>query len=352
MLDESGTTHPVRFDRPWTLLRMPQLTWGDRARFASKIGAVLRHGRQRPFDIDDLTALDDGRTLADWAIDTFGERVYEYVIRPLMEPLTGADPTTISAAFTMALLSQPTRTRLTVPSGGLGRISSWLLDGAEVRLSTPALSLTAEADAVRVSTPDGSLTADAVVVATDFRRARALLDGNVDQVVLGALDSVVPISAYHVLLGYQNDPWPDTRHDLVVPAGPGAHHNYGVLLNSRRSAGSTPVGGQTVSVYFDHTHAPGLDERQVVDLAREAVDRAFGPAVPDFHQVFSMDVALIAPVPGHYRKMRAARDIMPDRIRLAGDFLTHSGIESALRSGEQAANDLLVLAQRSGRPLC
>lgn len=46
-------------------------------------------------------------------------------------------------------------------------------------------------------------------------------------------------------------------------------------------------------------------------------------------------------MPGHYRRMQTARDGMPQRIRLAGDFLTHSGIEGALRSGERAADDLL-----------
>ncbi|WP_028936112.1 protoporphyrinogen/coproporphyrinogen oxidase [Pseudonocardia spinosispora] len=342
VLDDSGARHSVRFDLPWTLLRMPQLGWRDRARLALGVAGLLLRRASSPFDIDDLAALDDGRSLAEWATDSFGERVYEYVVRPLMEPLTGADATAISAAFTIALLSQPTRTRLTVPNGGLGRIASWLLDGVDVRLSTPALSLHTGPAGVTVETTDGPLAVDAVVMATDVRRARSLLDGVVDRAVLGALDAVVPIPAYHVLLGYQTDPWPDARQDLVVHAGPGLHHNYGVLLNSRRAAGSTPEGGQTVSVYFDRAQAPADDEKQVVDLAREAVDTAFGPAVPDFHQVFDMDVALIAPVPGHYRRMRAARDLMPDDIRLAGDFLTHSGIESALRSGEQAARDLLA----------
>lgn len=38
--------------------------------------------------------------------------------------------------------------------------------------------------------------------------------------------------------------------------------------------------------------------------------------------------------------MRTARDRMPPRLRLSGDYLTHSGIEGALLSGEQAADDL------------
>lgn len=341
VMDEVGNTHAVRFDRPWTLLGLPHLTWRDRWRLTRTIGALALRRGPAPFDTDDLATADDGRTLAEWARTNVGDRAYEYVIRPLMAPLTGADPKEISAAFTIALMSQVHRTQLSVPAGGLGRIASWLLDGIDVRLSTPVRSLEHVSGGVRVGTAEGTIDLDGVVVATDVRRARDLLGGTADESVLAALDAVVPIPAYHVLLGYDTDPWPAARHDLVVQAGPGRHHNYGVLLNSRRAPYSVPPGGQTVSVYFDRNQAPESDEEQVVARARNAVDRAFGAATPDFHHVFGMDVALIAPTPGHYESMRAARDAMPATIRLAGDYLSHSGIEAALDSGECAARDLL-----------
>jgi protoporphyrinogen/coproporphyrinogen III oxidase len=351
VMDERGRKHEVRFDRPWTLMRMPQLRWSDRARMARVVGRLALGRDFRPFDIDDLTDLDDGRTLAQWARETLGERTFEYVVRPLLDPLTGADPDRISAAFTIALLSQVTRTQLTVPAGGLGRITSWLLKGVEVQLSTPAEKVAVQPDGVSVTTRTGVIEADAAVVACDLHRTRGLLDGVVDGAILAALDAVVPIPAYHVLLGYRRDPWPDAAHDLVVQAGRGRHHNYGVLLNGRRAPGSTPPGGQTVSVYFDRAQAPQTDHGEVVELAQAAVARAFGPAEPDFHRVFEMDVALIEPVPGHYRRLRAARDSMPTRIRLAGDFLTHSGIEGALVSGERAADDLVALHMEGRAPI-
>lgn len=342
VMDEDGKTYPVRFDRPWTFLRLPHLRWRDRLRLARTIGALSVRSGPAPFDTDGLATADDGRTLAEWARATVGDRAYEYVVRPLMGPLTGADPEKISAAFTIALMSQVHRTRLSVPRGGLGQIASWLLDGIDVRVSTPVRSLEHRSSGVRVGTADESFDVDGVVVATDVRQARALLDGVVDDDVCAALDAVAPIPAYHVLLGYDTDPWPAVGHDLVVQAGPGGHHNYGVLLNSRRAPYAVPRGGQTVSVYFDRDQAPESDEEQVVARARGAVDRAFGVATPDFHRVFGMDVALIAPTPWHYESMRRARDAMPDTIRLAGDYLSHSGIEAALDSGERAARDVLA----------
>jgi oxygen-dependent protoporphyrinogen oxidase len=343
VMDESGRKREVRFDRPWTLLAMPQLSWRDRLRCGRVIATLVLRGARGPFDIDDLVALDDGVTLADWARQALGERGFEYLLRPLMDPLTGADPEVISAAFTLALMSQVTRTQLTVPVGGMGAIAAWLLDGIDVRLNTRALTLAMSSDGVRVTVDEDTIDADAAIVATDLAGTRSLLRDVADDAVHAALDQVVPIPAYHVLFGYRTDPWPGSAYDLVVRAGQGMHHDYGVLMNSRRAPGLVPPGGQSVSVYLDHAQTLGLSKEEIVARARAGIDQAFGPATPDFHRVFALDVSLIAPVPGHYTRMRSLRDGLPERIRVAGDFLTHSGIEGALLSGERAAHDLRTL---------
>ena len=184
--------------------------------------------------------------------------------------------------------------------------------------------------------------ADGVVVATDVLTARELVAPVVPEPVLASLDTVEPIHAFHVWFGYLQDPWPGSSQDLVVEGTTGPHSTYGVLLNSRRAPGSTPPGGQSVSVYLDDAQIAGRDRDGIVALARAAVDRAFGPATPDLIEVFEWPVTLIAPVPGHYRRMQQARDAMPANVRLAGDYLTHSGIEGALVSGQAAAQDLLA----------
>lgn len=345
-LDESGRKQRVRFDRPWSFVRMPELSIADRVRVARRLAPLVAGRNRGPFDADDLAELDDGSSLERWALDNLGAGPYEYVVRPLMGPLTGADPKVISAAFTRALMTRLARSRLTVPIGGMARISERLLEGVDVRTSTPVLGITDDGVTVEVTTADESIVADAVVVATDVRSARQLLSDVAPPAVLSALDEVVSIPAHHVVLGYREDPWPDADHDLVVHAHPGPHPNYGVLMNSRRSQGSVPDGGQYVSVWFDHgMAAPGLTEDDLVDLALEGVAAAFGSAPePDFAEVFSWDTALIAPVPGHYAAMREARDAMPPRVRLAGDFLTHSGVEGARLAGLRAARDLLAPA--------
>ncbi|KRA37780.1 MULTISPECIES: protoporphyrinogen/coproporphyrinogen oxidase [unclassified Nocardioides] len=342
VIDDDERLNPVRYDRPWTFVRQPQLRLRDAARIATTAVRGVVGARVQPFDLDELAAADDGTTLADWSRGAMGEPAYHALIRPLMEPLTGADPHRISAAFTRALLQQPHRTTLDVPLGGLGQVVNWLAEDIDVRLDTAALEITSEGNRVAVRTATETLEADGVVVATDVLTARQLVGPVACPPVLEALDAVEPIHAFHVWLGYRKDPWPGVAQDLVVEGTTGAHATYGVLLNNRRAPGSTPPGGQSVSVYLDRDQVGDRDRDGIIALARAAVDRAFGPATPDLAEVFEWPVTLIAPVPGHYRRMQTARDGMPPRIRLAGDFLTHSGIEGALRSGEKAADDLLA----------
>jgi oxygen-dependent protoporphyrinogen oxidase len=343
VLADDGRLHRVRFDRPWTLLGLPQLRLGDRLRMAARIGRLVLTRGPGPFTLEELAVGDDGTTLSDWGRRTLGDRGYEYVLRPLMGPLTGADPDVISAGFARALMHQVTRTQLTVPAGGMGAIADWLLQdaGAEVRLSAPARSLAATDAGIVVGLDDETLEADGVVVATDVRTTTELLRPVLDPDLTVELERVTPIRTFHVLLGYHRDPWADVPYDLVVRVGSGRHHDYGVLRNARRAPGSAPPGGETVSVYLDTAQLAGRDP---LEAARTAVADTFGPARADVERVFELEAGLIAPTPGHYRRMLALRDAMPDRIRLAGDFLTHSGIEGALRSGDRAAADLDALA--------
>ncbi|MCK9248859.1 MAG: FAD-dependent oxidoreductase [Solirubrobacteraceae bacterium] len=345
VLGRDGHLHRVRFDRPWTLLRQPGVGWAGRLRAAARLAPMVARPGPGPFTLDELAPIDDGETLDAWGRRTLGDRAHEHVLRPLMGPLTGADPTVISAPFTRALVHRITRTRLTVPTTGMGALAGWLATDVDVRCDTPVRTVEHHPHGVVVTTDDERLEADAVVVATDVLTAGGLLDGVVDDHLVDALRSVTPIRTHHVLLGYRRDPWPHVPYDLVVRANEGPHHDYGVLRNARRSRGSVPPGGETVSVYLDTAQ---VGDRAPLEVAREAVAETFGPATADVERVFTLDAGLIAPTPGHYRRMLALRDGMPERIRLAGDFLTHSGIEGALRSGERAADDLLASRSRVG----
>ncbi|TLH62561.1 hypothetical protein C1S81_03075 [Mycolicibacterium neoaurum] len=242
-LREARGRYPVRFDAPHTFLRVPQLRWTDRVRLVAGIAMLMLRRGPEPFDLRSLADDDNGETMEAWSRRMFGDRVHEYVVRPLMEPLTGADLSTISRSFLVALLRNAHRTRLTVPEDGLDRVTSWQLDDVDVRLNVHVESVRRESAGLAVHAADGVLTARAVIVATDAHTAAELCTDVLGAAELDALRRVQAIPLHHVAFGFRTDPWPDAGPDLVVPVGPGPHSDIGVLLGQRRRPGSAPEGG-------------------------------------------------------------------------------------------------------------
>lgn len=192
-LREARGRYPVRFDAPHTFLRVPQLRWTDRVRLVAGIAMLMLRRGPEPFDLRSLADDDNGETMEAWSRRMFGDRVHEYVVRPLMEPLTGADLSTISRSFLVALLRNAHRTRLTVPEDGLDRVTSWQLDDVDVRLNVHVESVRRESAGLAVHAADGVLTARAVIVATDAHTAAELCTDVLGAAELDALRRVQAI---------------------------------------------------------------------------------------------------------------------------------------------------------------
>lgn len=340
-LREARGRYPVRFDAPHTFLRVPQLRWTDRVRLVAGIAMLMLRRGPEPFDLRSLADDDNGETMEAWSRRMFGDRVHEYVVRPLMEPLTGADLSTISRSFLVALLRNAHRTRLTVPEDGLDRVTSWQLDDVDVRLNVHVESVRRESAGLAVHAADGVLTARAVIVATDAHTAAELCTDVLGAAELDALRRVQAIPLHHVAFGFRTDPWPDAGPDLVVPVGPGPHSDIGVLLGQRRRPGSAPEGGQVVSVYFDGPRSAELGDRELLTEARRIVTEVHGPAEPDITEIYRRAYGLSTAAPGHYQRMLAVLARLPHDVQIAGDYLTQSGIEGAYIAGERAAREIL-----------
>lgn len=341
-LRDARGRYPVRFDAPQTFLRVPHLRWTDRVRLLAGIAALTVRRGPEPFDLESLADDDNGETMEAWSRRMFGDRVHEYVVRPLMEPLTGADLSTISRSFLVALLRNAHRTRLTVPEDGLDQVTSWQLADVDVRCNVRVESVRRGPAGVAVHTAHGVLTARAVIVATDAHTAAELCANVLGAAELDALRRVQAIPLHHVAFGFRTNPWPDAGPDLVVPVGPGPHSDIGVLLGQRRRPGSAPEGGQVVSVYFDGPRSAALDDQELLTEARRIMTEVHGPAEPDITEIYRRAYGLSTAAPGHYRRMLAMLARLPHDVQVAGDYLTQSGIEGAYIAGERAAGEILA----------
>jgi oxygen-dependent protoporphyrinogen oxidase len=214
----------------------------------------------------------------------------------------------------------------------MGQLAAWLTDGVEVALRSPVAALRADARGVSVELADGErLKADAAVVATPAPAAAELLDGPVAR-VLADIDYSANV---RVALGYEADVWNDSRVAAVYPldgAGAGIA-GFGVARSAARD------GRQVVDVHFDGRASRLVSDAEAVERARRALDELLGPvaAEPVMAEVVRWDSALPIPRPRRFGRLRHALSQLPPQLALAGDYLAIATIETAIRTGEEAA---------------
>ncbi len=339
--------HVVRYDALATFLRLKTLTIGDKLRLVTQGAAIMLRRGPDPYDTDSCAEYDRGETIDAWSRRTFGDRVHEYLVRPWIEPAFGVGSERLAVPFLLGVLRRALTTRFTVPAAGMGELAERLADGLDVRTGQPVDRVEIREDRVIVSGVWGALDADAVVMATPAPITAALLDGEIPPPAGDLLRDAPYSTMVHVTLSWRRDPLPDCPVDMALPVGPGAHPVVGLILHGRKNPDAVPVGGQAIDAYLDEETSLHVDDEEAVRLAVEAARAMLGFDVgPDDAEVFRWERALAIAPPGHYARMQRLLALVPDRVALAGDYLVHLGVETAVVTGERAARRISAAAVR------
>lgn len=131
------------------------------------------------------------------------------------------------------------------------------------------------------------------------------------------------------------------------------------ILDHNKAPGRAPEGAGLVSTFWRHhwgrAHWDDSDE-QLVASAMPAVSRLFPGMDTDiaFAHVQRWKHALLYAPPGRYSSLGRFHDATPatSRVRFAGDWLATSSTNSAIATGDRAAEDLRAATGRpaTGRP--
>ncbi len=346
LMDEDDSRYKVRFDSLASFLRLPILTFRDKARLVAEgLKLFLKSGPKNPFNGTELAAFDRGDNLEEWSRKHIGDRAYEYLMRPIMDFLYAVPLKELSTPFPKAIIQQAHKLGLSVPPEGIGQINEWFLEAIpkdNKHLKSPVDRVEKVGEKWRIFVKGEPFEADGLVIATESFIAAKLLREFISEKAYESLMGTPYTEYAHVAVAYENNPWPDYPVDIVIPVGVGGERNVGAMvLHGRRSPTSVPEGGQAVGVYFN---TPPLDKMSDEDIKREAVSQihaAFGEAPkPTFVHLFRYAKGLTIAKPGHYGRLDAVHNFLPAKVHLAGDYFSQAGVEAAVYSGERAAMDL------------
>jgi oxygen-dependent protoporphyrinogen oxidase len=345
VIDADGQKYEVGFDQVLSFLKLPVFSVKDKLRIAAGVASQLvRRGPKSCFDGADLARYDRGETLETWSRRVLGNKGHDYITVPYMGFLYAVPMSWLSTSLFQAILQQFYKLKLSVPPGGIGQISDWLVAGTpnlDVRTSAPVEALRRTASGWAVTAGGEVHEVDNVVVASEPGVSADLLEGIVRDEAIVKLRGCRYSEYAHAQVCWRQNPYPGERISVALPANQPDAAWGAAVLQSHRHPGTVPPGGEAVGVYFYTPPLETMTDEQIERAAIDAALQAYGPAPePDFVELFHYRRGLSIAGPGHYATLNSVHADMPQGIALAGDYFAHAGVEAAILSGEQAVGRL------------
>lgn len=325
------------------ILRFPLITLTGKLRAAAVFGRARLWGRVHLADLARLARLDRGEaTLEHWGRRTIGETAYHYLLRAGIEGIFFVDAGDLSPAFGKAIIRHAIKWRSLMLPNGMGALCDALAERIEVRTGCPAHGVEARAQSVAVRHAGGTIEADYAICAIPATQA-AKLDGTIPDEDRADAAAVRYAPSIVLHFGYER---PITvQHPLVTPAGPGRHPVARVRIWSTHTPQYVPEGKELLTIYASAWRSGELldshPSRAVAELRADA-EEVFGRlADPDWIRLYARTDGVVITPPGHYRRMAAFMRRPRRRLLFAGDWITGSTVEGAVRTGLAAAEQIL-----------
>ena len=343
LIDEEDQ-HIIRYDFLPSFLKLKPLALADKIRLLWAGFTTMLRPAPHPYETDSLAAYDfEDMTMENWSRRRLGDQVHEYLVRPWIEPAFGVGVERLSPPFLQGILKRAYRAKFRVPKAGMGDISKALLSGVNVKTSCAVQSVAKLEDGnYRVTTKTGTEVFAGVIMATPAAITANLVDKTIaSDAARQWLEQAPYAHMASIALGYHTDPWPHAPFDLALPVGAGDQPVVGIILHGRKAPHNVPDGGQLVNVFINDKATRAFSDEKLCELAVNHVNRWMGSSqAPDFIEFNRHEPALAYASPGHYARMQKLRRAMPHGLALAGDYLAHLGVESAVVSGERAGMEL------------
>jgi oxygen-dependent protoporphyrinogen oxidase len=331
---------------PRRILNFPLISLGGKLRAAAMFArAGLRRGAHIA-STTRLARLDRHETVERWGLRTLGETAYHYLLRTGIEPSFYVGCEQLSAAFGKALVHHALKWQLLVVSAGMGALCDALAQRIEVRTGCPATGVDVRDASVAVHHAGGTLEADYAVIAAPATAIERLAGGVSEQ---DRTDAAAVRYAPNITLFFGYERPITVQYPLVTPAGPGRHAIARVRTWSALAPQYVPERKELLAIHATAWRSAELLERdssRIVSELRSDAEEVFGRlADPDWIRLYTRAEGTVITPPGHYRRMAAFLRRPRKRLLYAGDWLTGSTIEGAVRSGLSAAEHILRAEQ-------
>jgi oxygen-dependent protoporphyrinogen oxidase len=333
---------PFNVASPQGVWRFPLIPWSEKLRALAIFSARRIDRRAHIADLASLARMDRSESVERWGTRVMGRAGYEYLLRPGIEPFFSFDAREASAALGKALMHHAAKWEMLFLPDGMGSLCDALAQRLEVRSGCSVGAVEIGANGVIVHHSGGMIESDYAILALPAPAA-AKLEGSLstdDRRDLGAIRYAPNVRVY---FGYERSI--TVQHVAVTASGPGRHPVSGVHLIAHWTPQYVPEGKALVLIQGSGWRSAELIDREpdkMVAALRTDGEAIFGRlADPDWVRIYPRRDASVIPEPGHYRRMQAFLRRPRPRLFFAGDWVTGSTVEGAIRTGLRAADAIV-----------
>lgn len=340
---------PLDLHSPFRILAFPLISWLSKLRTASLFARVMLNRRSHIGDLNSLARMDRGGSVELWGRRRLGQTAYDYLLRSGIEPFFYFGAEEASAALGKTLLRHAINWKIHLLTQGMGELCEALAQRLTVRTGCAAHAIEEGDSSIAVHHAGGTVEADYAILSIPAH-AIVRLDGSISEQDRTDLGTVRYVPNIVVFFGYER---PITvQFPSVSPAGPGRHPIARVRTISTWAPQYVPDGKELLSIYVTAWRSAELlyeSREKMVKAVRADAEEIFGRlADPDWIRVYPRPEAVVLPEPRHFRRMQAFQRRPRQRVLYAGDWLTGSTIEGAVRTGLAAAERILGTSSGGG----
>jgi protoporphyrinogen oxidase len=324
------------------LMSFPLMSLPDKLRAITVLISLVLGRKIHIADPRSLAPFDNESAEA-WGLRVFGKNAHEYLVRISLEPYFYFDADEASCAFSRALLRHATHWAPLIPAGGVGTFCARLAKGLNVQCGTAVHEIRRDGAGFLVRNSHGDVRAETVVLAIPADKALTI-EAPVSSEDREDLASVRYVPCVRALLGYNRGAAPPIPY--ITPAGPGKHALMSVSRLASWEAGRVPEGQEVIWISASGWRGSELARREPKEIIEALVHdcAAIGVVLPppQWAETVINWQGMVVPGPGHFRRTAAFLDRERRGIFFAGDWLTGSTVEGAVRTGHEAARRVVA----------
>jgi len=317
---------------------------------------ALIFAKYRHLDLSSAASLApfDDASVRDDAVKRVGERAYQYLVRPGIEPFWFFSCESISRSLMLALQAKAATARFYTFRQGMNFVCTKLAANLDVRTGVTVDQIKPSGAKFKITgatLADGpEHTYDEVIVATTGSVAAKITAGLDERIVPDTVRSFLKSQTYvpNTHLVFVIDKGVKLpKMSCLLPCGPKDHRVAGLNFNSHKlqTRGEARSGQEAISVYLTAEESKatlGMSERDLYTHAWRLA-RELSPDLPlraEPLQMIQRREAIPIHAVGRYRAAAEVGKQQKGPLVFAGDYLSTATVDGAMRTGYEAAHAL------------